>query len=302
MPIPVDGGHTPHAYPPHIEYGGGNPWANLQGFADFRGWLGAMIANARTAALQGGAYQATPGATPGIGSAVGSALPFGQRPPPGQIVPQAIEHGGQYATTWAAQLAADYGWAWAGNSSPPDHYGAPASSPPPGGYGTSYSQGAFAGGDPYGGLQPKGWNGAARAYTSVGPGPGTFTPSPIGPFQTAIDIRNADPNNPQDIAYLANNYYRGDTAAARRAVVNAQQENTLSNVYGAGGITGNVADPTTGYVTQASIAAAVQSGRATVTNPSQGYSPQQQAALNGEFYSVDTGLYQHADGTWSPNP
>jgi hypothetical protein len=115
--IPVDGGiwtGLTHA---------GAPWPNDQAFADAQGWVQQLVANVQ--ARQAAGLQATPGATPGIGWSAGSSLPFGQRPSPGPIVPVAIDHGGQYATAWAAQVAGDYAWAWQGHGAPRDHMGAP---------------------------------------------------------------------------------------------------------------------------------------------------------------------------------
>lgn len=225
MPIPVDGGHYGGK---QLTGGTGNPWANLQGFVDFRGWLGAMIANAN--ARVPATFQAPPGATPGVGSALTSGLPFGQRPSPGPAIPQAIDHGGVYASTWAAQLAADYGWASPGQSSPPDTMGAPRAHPGPIEAGNPAAGGSVTLAD---GTKLKGHNPQNGAYQYVGSAPGSFNPAAVNQFQTAADLVSADPNNAADVAYIANNYYQGNQAAARQAITNTKATQAQDSAQGA---------------------------------------------------------------------
>lgn len=63
---------------------------------------------------------------------------------------------------------------------------------------------------------------ALDAYQYVGALPGTFSPAPLTQYQTALDLGAANVNNPQDVAYIAANYYQGNTAAAQAGIVNAQ--------------------------------------------------------------------------------
>lgn len=72
------------------------------------------------------------------------------------------------------------------------------------------------------GLPLHDWSPAAQAYRYAGNLPGTFDPSPINQFQTANDLGRANPNNAQDVGYIAGNYYAGNQSQARQGIVNAQ--------------------------------------------------------------------------------
>ncbi len=66
------------------------------------------------------------------------------------------------------------------------------------------------------------WNPGLGAYQYVGAPPATFAPPEIGMFQTAIALGSANPNNQQDVQFVANNFYQGNTSLATQGIQNAQ--------------------------------------------------------------------------------